>query len=202
MDFRHPVAAVIPGAQGHILQALALASSELSVRALARVCGVSAAQTSRVMPGLVSLGLVERREVPPSALFRLNRDHVAAPAILMLAKAHDVAIERLREAARKITVAPINMTLFGSLARGEADAESDADVLVVRPDELSEDDVQWSGGMDRWRDIAEHILGNDVNLLEVSRSEAQRRMGKNTALWRNIEREGIVLTGRALSELR
>ena len=62
MDFRHPVADVIPGAQGHILRPLALASSELSVRALACACGVSAAQTYRVMPGLASLGLVERRE--------------------------------------------------------------------------------------------------------------------------------------------
>lgn len=63
MDFRHPVADVIPGAQGHILQALALACA----------CGVSAAQTYRVMPGLASLGLVEPREVPPSALFRVKR---------------------------------------------------------------------------------------------------------------------------------
>ena len=65
MDFQHPVEAVIPGAQGRVLAVLLNASGELNLRTIARLSRVSLAQTSRVVPGLVSLGLVERREVPP-----------------------------------------------------------------------------------------------------------------------------------------
>lgn len=85
MDFVHPISAVIPGARGRVLAALVETTAELNLRTLARLSGVSAAQASRVLPGLVELGLVERREVPPSSQFRLVRSHVAARAVLQLA---------------------------------------------------------------------------------------------------------------------
>ena len=85
MDFVQPIAAVIPGAQGAVLAALAETTAELNLRTLARLSGVSVAQASRVLPGLVELGLVERREVPPSSQFRLVRTHIAARAVLELA---------------------------------------------------------------------------------------------------------------------
>ena len=85
MDFVQPIAAVIPGAQGRVLAALAETTAELNLRTLARLSGVSVAQASRVLPGLVELGLVERREVPPSSQFRLVRTHIAARAVLELA---------------------------------------------------------------------------------------------------------------------
>ncbi|WP_419943863.1 helix-turn-helix domain-containing protein [Candidatus Poriferisodalis sp.] len=68
MDFVHPVSSVIPGAQGQVLAVLAETSAELNLRTVARLAGVSASQASRVIPGLVDLGLVERREVPPSTM--------------------------------------------------------------------------------------------------------------------------------------
>ncbi|TPW11518.1 MAG: hypothetical protein FD127_3194 [Acidimicrobiaceae bacterium] len=85
MDFVHPISAVIPGARGRVLAALVETTAELNLRTLARLSGVSVAQASRVLPGLVELGLVERREVPPSSQFRLVRSHVAARAVLQLA---------------------------------------------------------------------------------------------------------------------
>ena len=77
MDFRRPVEAVIPGVQGRILGVLAETTAELNLRSIARLSGVSPAQASRVLPELVALGLVERREAPPSALFALVDEHVA-----------------------------------------------------------------------------------------------------------------------------
>ena len=64
MDFVHPVQAFIPGAQGRILAVLAETTAELNLRTIARLSGVSLAQSSRVMPVLVDLGVVERREAP------------------------------------------------------------------------------------------------------------------------------------------
>ncbi len=78
MDFVRPVQAVIPGAPGRILAVLAETAAELNLRTIARLAAVSNAQASRVLPGLVELGIVDRREVPPSALFRYVPENVAA----------------------------------------------------------------------------------------------------------------------------
>ena len=62
MDFVRPVEAVIPGTQGRVLAVLAETTAELNLRTVARLASVSPAQASRVLPGLVELGLVDRRE--------------------------------------------------------------------------------------------------------------------------------------------
>ena len=52
MDFRRPVQAVVPGAQGRVLAVLAETTGELSLRTVARLVEVSPAQASRILPGL------------------------------------------------------------------------------------------------------------------------------------------------------
>src|SRR3954447_14713145 len=118
MDFVHPIAAVIPGAQGRILAVLAETTAELNLRTLARLSSVSVAQASRVMPLLVELGLVERREVPPSSLFRLERTNVAARAVSDLARSRDVVLDAIGDAAKVMSVVPASVIVFGSFARG------------------------------------------------------------------------------------
>ncbi|MDQ3575947.1 MAG: helix-turn-helix domain-containing protein, partial [Actinomycetota bacterium] len=68
MDFVRPIEAIVPGAQGRMLAVLAETTAELNLRTIAQLAGVSQAQASRVLPGLVQLGIVERREVPPASL--------------------------------------------------------------------------------------------------------------------------------------
>lgn len=71
VDFVRPVQSLIPGAQGRVLDVLARTTAELNLGTVARLAGVSAAQASRVLPRLVELGVVARRDVPPSSLYRL-----------------------------------------------------------------------------------------------------------------------------------
>src|SRR5207244_8110706 len=120
-----PVQTVIPGVQGRILGVLAQTSAELNLRTIARLSGVSIAQASRVLPNLVGLGMVERREVPPSNLFRLREEHVASRAVLALAGARQTVLEQLGRTAGALAPPPASLIVFGSLARGEARADSD-----------------------------------------------------------------------------
>src|SRR5680860_1244805 len=133
MDFARPIEAIIPGVQGRVLAVLAETTAELNVRTIARLSDVSVAQASRVLPQLVSLGLVERREAPPSSLFRLVHEHVAANPLVTLARAWDVTIKAMGRSARDLPVEPLSVIVFGSCARGEADQESDVDTVLVRP---------------------------------------------------------------------
>lgn len=65
MDYRRPVEALIPGVQGRVLGVLARTSTDLTMRAVAELGGVSPQQASVVIGKLVELGVVERRDVPP-----------------------------------------------------------------------------------------------------------------------------------------
>ena len=201
VDFVHPVQAVIPGAQGRVLAVLAQTTAALNLSTLARLADVSVAQASRVMPGLVDLGLVERREIPPSSQFRLIRQNVAAQAIIDLARSRDTALDRIGAAAAALPFQPVSVIVFGSFARGEADDHSDLDAVIVRPDEVDEDDDAWATAIERWRSDAQAITGNRIEILEVARHEAGTKLAGNAPLWRDVMRDGVVVYGLTIDEL-
>jgi predicted nucleotidyltransferase len=202
MDFARPVQAVIPGAQGRILAVLVETSAELNLRALARLSGVSLAQASRVLPGLVLLGMVERREVPPAALFRVVPDHVAVRAVMDLSRARDVLLGELGRLAANLSPPLVSVIVFGSLARGEAGIESDIDVVVVRRAEVAEDSEPWRHEVEAWRRAVRRLSGNAVELVEVGEGEVGRLLRSRRPLWREVVRDGIVVYGTPLTELR
>ena len=201
MDFVRPIEAVIPGVQGRVLAVLAETTAELNLRTIARLSGVSLAQVSRVLPGLVELGLVERREAPPSSLFRLVPEHVAAGPLVSLARARGGVIEEMGRVAAALPVVPASVIVFGSFARGEADAESDIDTVFVRPMGIDESDEAWADSVEQWRSQIRRISGNPVEVLEVGSDEIGARLRSRQPVWRDIRREGIVVQGQALDEL-
>lgn len=201
MDFVHPVEAVIPGTQGRVLAVLAETTAELNLRTVARLASVSPAQASRVLPGLVELGLVDRREVPPSSLFRLNRQNIAAQVVTELARSHDVAIERIGAAARDLPVPPASVIIFESFARREADRHSDIDALIVRPDGVDEDDERWATGVEQWRERVRAITGNPVEVIEAGQTEATEKLVGRRSVWQGIAGDGVVVHGATVDEL-
>ncbi|MEE8485310.1 MAG: helix-turn-helix domain-containing protein [Acidimicrobiia bacterium] len=202
MDFVRSIEAVIPGVQGRVLAVLAETTAELNLRTIARLSGVSLAQVSRVLPGLVELGLVERREAPPSSLFRLVPEHVAAGPLVALARGRDGVIAEMGRVAAALLVVPASVIIFGSFARGEADIESDIDTVFVRPAGVDESDVAWSASIEQWRSQIHRISGNPVEVLEVGSEEIGARLRSEQPVWRDIRREGIVVHGRGLKELQ
>lgn len=202
MDFDRPVEAVIPGAQGRILAVLAETTGELNLRTIARLSGVSVAQASRVLPWLVELGMVERRDVPPSALFHLVEGHAAARLVLELSRMRETVLGELGDLARNLLPEAVSVIVFGSLARGEADVESDVDVIAVRPDDLDEDDDDWVDAIEHWRQAARALTGNPLEVIDVSENETRRLLASRRPLWRAVAKEGIVITGRSFADLR
>lgn len=201
MDCARPVEAVVGGAQGRLLAVLVKITAPLTLRRLAALAGVSPAQASRVMPRLVELGIVDRHEIPPASQFVLARDNVVAQLLLQLADARALALRQIGEAASAISPEPVSVIVFGSFARGEADAESDIDLAVVRADDVDEDDERWADSVDVWRRKVRAITGNDVEIVEASLSEARRKLRGRSELWRNIQRDGVVVHGLTLNEL-
>lgn len=202
VDFRRPVEAVIPGVQGRILAVSAETTAELNLRTIARLSGVSPAQASRVLPELVALGLVERREAPPSALFALIEDNVAGRLVRALSRSREAVLEELGALADQMDPSPVSTVVFGSLARGEADALSDVDVVLVRPTDVDEDDERWASSAEGWRTSTRRLTGNPVQVIEIDEAEVVRRLRRPTAFWADVLREGVVVHGSSLESLR
>lgn len=179
-----------PGAQGRALAVLAETTAELNLRTIAQLAGISQAQASRLLPDLVALGVVERREVPPASLFRLVPEHVASRALLALARSTDTVLDDMGRLAGALPQPPVSVIVFGSFARREAEVESDIDVVVVRPAEIDEDDDEWSASLEAWRRDVARLTGNTVEVLEVSADAAATRLA------------GRVVHGLSLDELR
>lgn len=183
------------------LAVLAETTAELNLRTIARLAGVSPAQASRVLPELVSLGLVERRDVPPSALFTLVGDNVAARCVRTLSRARDDVLAELGKLAAAIDPSPVSTIVFGFFARGEAEARSDIDVVIVRPKRVVEDDDAWRASADAWRLAARRLTGNQVEVLEVAGADVVGRLRRPTGVWAEIVRDGFVIEGLTIEEL-
>jgi DNA-binding transcriptional ArsR family regulator len=202
MDVAQPVVAVIPGVQGRILSVVAETSAELNLRAIARLAGVSPAQASRILPVLVGLGIVERREAPPSALFRFVPEHVAARAVAALTRTRQTILDELGALAASLVPAPVSLVVFGSFARGEATAGSDIDVVVVRPTGVDEEAPEWRQGIDDLRQRGRRMAGNRVEILEIGEADVTRRLRSASPVWKDIRSEGVVVHGKSLNAWR
>ena len=95
---------------------------------------------------------------------------------------------------------PASVTLFGSFARGDDDAASDIDVVVVRPSAISGDDAAWSESIAGWEESVRRVSGNAVNRIEVGEDEVPKLMRSRRPLWQAIRQEGV-LQGTALAEI-
>ena len=201
MDFVRPIEAIIPGVQGRVLSVLAETTADLNMRTIARLADVSLSQASRVLARLVELGVVERRDVPPSSLFRLVRQHVAVGPLLALARGRDALIGEMGRSSLGLPVVPLSAIVFGSFARGEADIESDIDTVLVRPGGVDESDELWSESVEQWRASVHRASGNRVEVLEVGAGEVAALLNSRRQVWRDIRRDGLVVQGLSLAEL-
>jgi hypothetical protein len=95
----------------------------------------------------------------------------------------------------------VSVTLFGSFARGDDDAVSDIDLVVVRPSATDEDDSAWTTSIARWEAHARRISGNAVNRIEVGEDEVPKLMRSRRPLWQAIRQEGVLLQGTPLAQI-
>ncbi len=202
MDYTRPVQALIPGAQGQILGVLAETTAQLNLTTLSRLAGVSLAQASRVLPELVHLGLVERVEAPPSALFRLMDESLAGRLVRSMTELRLAALGAIGDFSALQKSRPELVIVFGSFARGQADADSDLDIVIVRPADVEDSDSAWAGSIVSLSQDIARALGNPVNILEVGANDLERRLKSRSEVWRSIRSEGVVVYGDAPGNLQ
>jgi predicted nucleotidyltransferase len=195
MNFGRPLEVVTPTLDGDVLRLLAQADKSFTGREVHRLVeGSSQEGVRRVLLRLVEQGVVESERAGGAVLYRLNRRHLAAPEILALATIRLRFIDQLRGLFASWTLQPSAAAIFGSVARGDADADSDIDILIVRPDPIDPDDPTWRSQITAIEADVEAWTGNSARLIEYGARElAESR--RHEAVIREAVREGILVSG-------
>jgi Nucleotidyltransferase domain len=191
-----PLQVVTPTVDGAVLAALAQVDAAFTGRGVHRLLGrYSAEGVRRALDRLVIQGIVDVSVAGPSKLYRLNREHLAAPHVIALSRMKDEFIDRLRERIAGWLVPAAYAALFGSAVTVQMRPDSDIDVLVIRPDRVAPDYGTWISQVQQLGHDGSRWTGNDLRVLEMSQADATLADMTTQQLLRDVSDQGIRLAG-------
>jgi predicted nucleotidyltransferase len=199
-----PISTAIPTLDGPVLAVLARTSQPLTGRKVHQLAaGGSETGTRKVLRRLAATGLVTATEVGASVQYTLNREHLAAAAVLELTTMRLRLFERIRAVIGQWAqeIQPIHASIFGSVARGEGDLRSDVDLLLVHGFS-KHPPAEWIGHVAALGDQVFAWTGNHLQTYEVSESELAHHIQSDDPIVKEWLRDGITLAGPQLRRLR
>jgi predicted nucleotidyltransferase len=201
MDVSQPFKALIPALDSAVLSVLAQTTRPRTGREVARIAARSPAGVGSVLERFVEQGLVDREQAGNAFLYTLNRDHLAAPAIEILANLRPGLIERLRDEIFEWTIRPMHVSLFGSTARGDGDAASDVDLFVVRPKGVQEEDPTWRRQVDELADRVRRWTGNNAGIAELPAEQLGTLRRRRPPILKDLDADAITLAGLDVAKI-
>ncbi|MGH3438488.1 MAG: nucleotidyltransferase domain-containing protein [Sciscionella sp.] len=185
MNFGEPFGGIIPGARGAVLAVLLRTGAPLTGRRVhALIDGRhSLSAVQQALRDLEKLGLITTETVGRAGVHRINDRHEAIGPVRSMRSPLDML---KRVVAETVTNAQA-VIVFGSVARGEAHADSDVDLAVI----ANED---WDGRADLAQAVQER-LGNDCDVLHLTPGEFSRAPADREPVVAEILRDGIALVG-------
>lgn len=202
MDVSRPYASICPTLDAGVLSVLAGTTRPLTGREVARLLGrPSHSGVLDTLSRLTDHGLVDREEAGRAFLFTLNREHLAAPAALLLAQLRSELFERLCRLVDSWDIAPVHVSLFGSVARGEGDTSSDIDLFVVRPQKVGREDPVWQDQLDLLARKVQRWTGNPAGIAEVGAEEIPRLREEVPPILAELRADAITIAGTETAAL-
>ena len=195
MDLSAPYRAVSPTVEGAVLMVLAGTTRPLTGREVGQLANRSEAGVRRALRRLSDHGLVTTQEAGRAVLHTLNRNHVAAPAVERLAGIRAELLGRLRAEIEDWSIKPVKVALFGSAARGDGDTRSDIDLLVIRPEDVSDADQAWESQLSNLSRAVLAWTGNHPSVAELSATDASRLEAGLLPISQEIGRDAITIWG-------
>jgi predicted nucleotidyltransferase len=194
VELNRPLATVTPTLDGDVLAVLASHDVTFTTGQVHRILTQHSEEGIRkVLRRLAGQGVVLSERIGNAFAYRFNRDHIAAPYIVGLARMHETFLARLEELLESWSIPPVYAAMFGSAARGQMTDSSDIDLLLVRPG--SGVLAEWEGQVNDLATTVTRWLGNDVRVLEFTEDEIAAR-GRDEPVLDEVSRDGITLAGK------
>lgn len=140
-------------------------------------------------------------DTTPGGHRRFDVDEVRQ-ALAPASDLRDAAVAAIRERVTGWSVAPVHVSVFGSVARASAGPDSDLDVFVVRPAGIRVIDPVWSRQrLDLVLGVRSDV-GRPLDLSEYGVDDLAReiRAGRRRFL-NGVADEGVLVAGTALAPL-
>lgn len=186
MDVSSPISTVIPSLDGPVLACLAATTAPLGLAEIHRLAGQgSKSGVRQVLIRMVESGIIS--EIPGG--FVLNRLHISAQAIEILADLHGELIRRIRSSVEAWKSEVLLVGLFGSAARRDGNLSSDIDLLIVS---------DANGLIDFSEQLASLITswtGNRAQIVAITRRELKRLQQAKEPIVKKWQTELVVISG-------
>jgi predicted nucleotidyltransferase len=175
-----------------LLNALCRLTGSCTGRQLAELAEVPTATTARILADFVEIGLVDAVPLGRAAvLYRLQREHLLAHAVLSLSSARFDLVDELRNHLKKWPEPAVAAWLFGSTARGDGNRESDIDLFLVASGAPATD--AWRRQVGELAAHVEHLTGNDAQIVEHSVSSFRELDASQSPITKALRVDGIEL---------
>jgi hypothetical protein len=227
VDLTDLTRAVTPTLDGPVLAVLAQAGKPLTVgQVAAQMPRGSEIGVRKCLGRLVEQGIVQATEMGRNRVHALNREHLAAPVAVLFAGLRPELWSRFRKTLSIWNPGPLYGCVFGSAARGDGNAESDIDLLLVHAPLPGESDpprspggrdalpgpaagfraaplterqlARWGRQVDHLRGLARGWTGNPLQVLEMSAFQWDDHQSRQSDLFREISRDAIEVVGGSL----
>lgn len=176
-----------------VLRALYRAEEALTGREIERRTGLSNRATMLALENLTDLSAVHREVSSSAHLYELNGNHYLVNKVLRPAfDAEDMFWNDLARIVRRaVNPKPVAAVATGPLARDESESSGRVELTMVFSSGRKR--VRAFNSMERLRDEIWDRYGLPIDSILLDISTVDRN--SNDALWRRIEREGILLFG-------
>lgn len=176
----------MPGARGAVLAVLLRTGAPLTGRRVHALVADrhSLGAVQQALRELDRLGLITTETIGRAGVHRLNQGHAANAPLRSLASPIEMLTRVVQEAVRDVEA----VIVFGSVARGDAHADSDIDLVVLAPEE-------WGGRVDLQRQVQEG-LGNSCDVLHLTHEHFEPAPEDQEPVVAEVLRDGIALVGK------
>lgn len=190
MNLSQPLLDVVPGVRGQLLYALARSEVPVTRRRLASMAGVAPGNANSILDDLVHSGLCNETAAGRSLMVSLNRKNLAAEQVLALTALRATLINRLRAELKRWKGLKAAW-LFGSVARGDSNEDSDIDLAMVFVDPESEVSTR---NISELQQLLREWTGSEVQIAEYSEAAWRQLVSAQNPLVGQIRQDGIALT--------
>jgi hypothetical protein len=183
---------VTPTLDGDVLAVLAQQDATFTTGQLNRILTRASEDGLRkALRRLAKQGIVLSDRVGNAYIYSLNREHLAAAYIVGLAGLMTTFLARLTRELEMWEARPRYAAVFGSAALGTMSADSDLDLLLIRPDNVGDD--LWDAQVDRLVEMVTRWTGNDARPLQFTTSDLAS--AGDDAVLRDVLAHGLTVAG-------
>ena len=179
-----------------ILRLLFRTRGLFSGREVSRLIGFSPTHTISNLRELEALGLVLEQHAGNTDLYQLDSQNSAVDGVLapVFSWESNLFDELAQMFVDKLGRELVSLRLFGSVARGDEEPNSDVDVLIILTDGSDPDKMEYliaEVDLDAGR-----RLGSPVSTIQVTETEYGRKVKGKRGFWKDIPRESKVIYQR------